>query len=277
MELPKYKTCSVLMAVYHGDQAEWLEQAMQSILGQTTKSNDIVIVRDGLVSDDIEKVLKKHEKRAEVRVVRLAENGGLARALNAGLMKCKNELVARMDADDIMEKDRLKLQIQTFNDDSTLSILGGQVAEFDGDEDNITGYRRVPVAEEEIGRFAKLRCPLNHPSVMFRKSVINRLGGYDEKIGKVEDYELWMRALSDGYVIRNLPDTLCRLRAGDYMIGRRKSWQGCVAQIRLRRHFLVNRWIGLGDFMKTSLAFVVVAIIPTSAVRFVYQKGLRKS
>ena len=275
MKSPGHKTCSVLMSVYRNDKPEWLEQALESILSQTLKSDDIVIVRDGVAGDGIESLLKKYEKHNYVRVIRLEKNGGLARALNAGLNKCKNELVARMDADDIMIDGRLKLQVAMFNRNTDLDILGGQIAEFDGSLKNVTGYRRVPTTESEIRQFARLRCPLNHPAVMFKKSVIMKLGGYNESIGRVEDYELWMRALNSGATLRNAPDILCYLRAGDYMLGRRKSWDGCKAQIRLRKHFLANKWISFTDCVFGVTAFLVMVVMPVPIVRLVYKKGLR--
>jgi glycosyltransferase involved in cell wall biosynthesis len=276
MKSPKYKTCSVLMSVYKNDKPEWLEQAIKSILNQTLKSDDIVIMRDGKVDAEIEKVLKKYEKRKNVRVVRLRKNGGLAHALNAGLKRCRNKLVARMDADDIMVRRRLRLQVSAFNKRPELDILGGQIAEFDGSPENITGHRNVPQTQDDIKKFARLRCPFNHPSVMFKKSTIKKLGGYDETIGKVEDYELWMRALNNGAVMGNLAEVVCYLRAGDYMLGRRKSWQGCKAQIRLRWRFLRNKWISFADYARGSLAFLALAAMPAPAVRLVYNKGLRQ-
>ena len=265
------------MSVYKNDKPEWVEQAMESILSQTLKNDDVVIIRDGKVSDDIEKLLKKYEKRKDVRVVRLAQNRGLAHALNVGLKKCKNELVARMDADDVMAKNRLKVQLAAFNKNQDLDIFGGQVAEFEESLKNITGHRKVPTTADEIRKFAKLRNPCNHPSVMFKKSTISRLGGYDDSIGRVEDYELWMRALNSGARVENSPEILCYLRAGDYMVGRRKDWRTCSAQLQLRKKFLLNGWINIIDFTKASSAFIVIAVLPTPIVGLIYKKGLRSA
>lgn len=271
MKSPKYKTCSVLMAVYHGDEVVWTKQAIDSILDQTVKSDDIVIVRDGLVGDGVEKLLKNYEKRKDVRVIRLKDNGGLAHALNIGLAKCKNELIARMDADDVMVRKRLELQIAEFCKRPNLDILGGQIDEFDGTLDNIVGHRATPLCSADIKKFARLRSPFNHVSVMYKREKILSLGGYSEDVGKIEDYELWQRVVAKDFDMANLPDVLCMVRADDGMIGRRRSIANLKDQIKCRRHFLRNKWISVGDFIVAFCICFGIFIMPKKLIKMAYR------
>ena len=261
----KYETCSVVMAVYHADKPEWFCEAIDSILNQTVKSNDIVIVRDGPVSDELESVLCEYEKGCqEVRIIRLEKNGGLGNALNIGIKEAKNELIARMDADDISVGNRFELQLVEFNKDPELTLLGGQIAEFEGTVDNIVAHRIVPTEQEEIIKFSKRRNPFNHVTVMYKKGVIDNCSGYDEAVLRCEDYDLWMRVLSKNYIIKNLAKNLVYVRIDQNAMKRRGTVKSVKGNIKCRSHFHEMRYISRTDFMFGMLSQVSLLIIPAS-------------
>ena len=120
----EYKEYSVLMSVYHKERPEYLKQAIESIQVQSLSTNDFVLVCDGPLNDELDAVIqtKQLEMGENLNVVRLAKNGGLGNALNEGIKHCKNELVARMDSDDIAYPDRCEKQIAVFNTHSEVSI-----------------------------------------------------------------------------------------------------------------------------------------------------------
>ena len=124
MSVVKYREYSVLMSVYHKEKPEYLKQAIESIQTQTLSTNDFVLVCDGPLNEQLDGVIatKQQEMGESLNVVRLAKNGGLGNALNEGIKHCKNELVARMDSDDIAYPDRCEKQIAVFNIHSEVSI-----------------------------------------------------------------------------------------------------------------------------------------------------------
>lgn len=266
-----FERYSVIMAVYKNDKPEWFVEALESILNQTVKSDDIVIVRDGPVADDLEKVLKKYEIEPEVTIVRLEKNGGLGNALNEGLKIAKNELVARMDADDISMLDRIERQIDEFNVDDSLCVMGGQVAEFCDDPKNILSYRKVPTSHEEIVEFSRKRSPFNHPTVMYKKTVIRNAGGYRVDALLVEDYALWLELIAQGYKTRNLDSVLVNYRINRDGYVRKKNWTRTKNLINLHKKY--SSW---PDFLLPTIAQLFVFLAPVSLMNVFYRKVLRK-
>lgn len=170
----EYKEYSVLMSVYHKERSEYLKQAIESIQVQSLSTNDFVLVCDGPLNDELDAVIqtKQLEMGENLNVVRLAKNGGLGNALNEGIKPCKNELVARMDSDDIAYPDRCEKQIAVFNTHSEVSICSGIVEEFTTDPNTADTRRVPPETNAEIIEFAKKRNPFNHPCVLLNDSVV---------------------------------------------------------------------------------------------------------
>ena len=160
---------SVLMSVYHKEKPEHFRMAIQSMLDQTVRADDFVIVCDGPLTDELNGVLAWAEETLGKRltIVRLPVNGGLGKALNEGLKHVRNELVARMDSDDVSLPERCELQLNAFSENPEISVLSGTIEEFETDMQNVTAQRVLPEKHEEIFAFAKRRNPFNHPCVMF--------------------------------------------------------------------------------------------------------------
>ena len=161
---------SVLMAVYRNEVPAYFRKAIQSMLDQTVPPQEMVIVADGPLTPALEVVLTTYQQQYPqlFSIYHLAKNHGLAYALAYGLQRCKYNLVARMDADDIAAPQRLAWSLQAMQQ-GDYDIYGGQTAEFDGDETNIVAYRNVPLHQDEIVKFAHRRNPMNHMSVMYKR------------------------------------------------------------------------------------------------------------
>ena len=191
---------SVLMSVYYKEHPEYLRQSMQSIYDQTVPTDDFVLVCDGPLTPELDAVIADMQDQfgPRLRVCRLLKNGGLGKSLNFGIKQCKNDLVARMDSDDISRPDRCKRQLAVFADHPDYSIVSGIVEEFSDTPDNISVRRVVPEGQSEIIAFAKKRNPFNHPCVMYKKSAVEAAGGYQD-FYLLEDYYL------DPYAAERLP------------------------------------------------------------------------
>lgn len=266
---------SVVMAVYRDDDPEWFGQAIESILSQTVKSNDVVLVRDGVVSVELENTLKSYaETCKEVTVVRLKENIGAGQARNVGVKRAKNELIAIMDADDISSPNRFELQLAEFNHNSELALVGGQISEFENTPDNIVGYRKVPIDYQSIKKFARYRSPINHVTIMFKKSAFLTVGGYP-KMTRAEDYYMASSLITNGYVISNMQPTLVNCRVSSENIRRRKTWNNV-------RENIISRWkihklgtSSLLNFCISSLAQVGLLVMPVNLLRHFFSFVLR--
>ncbi|MBR5470851.1 MAG: glycosyltransferase [Oscillibacter sp.] len=241
--IPEY---SVLMSVYGRDRADWFRAAVQSMLDQTIPPKEFVLVCDGPLGMELEDVVDVflREYPDVIQTVRLPENRGLGYALQQGLLRCRCEFVARMDADDIAVKDRVERQLAVMAAQTQISVVGGQIAEFTEKPEQVTGYRVVPVNEKVICTTAAFRNPMNHVTVVFRRQDVLDAGGYRDFPG-FEDYDLWARMLRAGKHLLNLQDVLCFVRINEDTYRRRGGlsyFRNAVAmQKELRRCGLVTR------------------------------------
>lgn len=218
--LPQF---SVLMSVYKDDRPDFLAEALDSVsFKQDLKPDQVVIVADGVLPIESLNVINKFIKLfdGETKFIQLENNVGLAEALNIGLSHCRNDLVARMDADDISLPRRFEEQIVFFRDNPSVSVCGAFINEVEPESLEIVSCRKVPVMHEDIIRFARKRSPISHPSVMFRKKQIIDNGGYPP-FRKSQDYALWSLLLTRNVIFANLPVILLHMRAGEGMHKRR--------------------------------------------------------
>jgi len=265
---------SVLMSVYAKENPEYLRMAMQSISQQTVSTNDFVVVCDGELTVELDSVILEFKQQfGEVmQILRLEKNVGLGNALKLGLQKCKNELVARMDSDDISLPNRMELEMDLFNNNSHLSIVGSVVAEFTEDQSIVTGQRRVPENQNDIILFSKNRNPFNHPSVMFKKSDVEKVGNYDNRFPFFEDYNLWIRLLHSQYNGSNIQEPLVLMRVSEDMYLRRGGFG--YAKNLLAFHLWLKKihWIGLQEIIFSVLPHAIVCILPNIIRSFIYKK-----
>ena len=277
MSVVEYREYSVLMSVYHKEKSEYLKQAIESIQTQTLSTNDFVLVCDGPLNEQLDDVIatKQQEMGDTLNVVRLAKNGGLGNALNEGIKHCKNELVARMDSDDIAYPDRCEKQITVFNTHSKVSICSGIVEEFTTDPNTVDTKRVPPETHEEIVEFAKKRNPFNHPCVMYKKSAVEAVGSYQD-FYLLEDYYLWLRMLMAGYQGYNIQEPLLHMRAGSAMYLRRAGWKYAKTQVKLFKFMKQQGFIGNGQYIKSCVIRSGSSLAPNWLRKFMFEKVLRK-
>lgn len=214
---------SVLMSLYFKETPSNLDACLNSIYKQTTMPDELVIVFDGKVGSDLEGVVYKWASYLNIVIHRLPLNVGLGRALNEGLAQCKYEIVARMDTDDICLPERFEKQLIEFSKDEGLSICGSSILEVEPFTLKVISTRNVPLSHNEILNSLPKKNPFNHMTVMYKKSHVTQSGGYLDHPW-MEDWSLWVRLLSKGYVGINLPDNLVKARTGKAMLLRRSGF-----------------------------------------------------
>ena len=275
IKVSKMADYSVLMSVYKKENPEYLKTAIDSMLNQSVATNDFVLVCDGPLTDSLDEVISNYERTNPglFNVVRLPENVGLALALNEGIGHCKNDIVARMDSDDFSKPDRIEKQLNAM-DETGADVVGSNIIEFNGDITRLTGERNLPETDEEIREFAKSRSPFNHPSVIYKKSKVELLGGYG-KFDYFEDYCLWITLLQNDCKGYNVQEALVLMRAGDDLYLRRggKEYAKCVMEFE--KHLLSVGYISRFTYLKQTGARVLIAIAPNKFREKVYKKKLR--
>ena len=268
---------SVCMCTYHGDDPAWFRQAAESVLNQTVPPDEVVLVVDGPVSSELEEEILRFEGLDYFRVHRLKENRGLGNARREGLVHCSHDLVAMMDSDDISMPERFENQLSVFLSDPQVSIVGGQIAEFVSEPDNVIGIRVVCCSDSAIKNDLKARCPFNHVTVMLRKSHIEKAGGYLDWFYN-EDYYLWVRMYLAGFRFANVPQVLVKVRVDQEMYRRRGGWKYFRSEFRLQNFMLGHKVIGFGTYvMNVAKRVCVQLLLPNRMRSWVFQKFARKS
>lgn len=268
---------SVLISVYKNDKPEFFREAIRSILCQTVPPSEIVLVRDGGVPEPLQEEIDAFLSGYPdiFTYLPLEENGGLGNALRLGIELCKNDLVGRMDADDISLPDRFERQLAYFELHPETDILSGNISEFMGEPENIVSYRNVPKTHEEIVREMGNRSPFNHPAVMFRRDAVLRAGSY-ESFYLFEDWYLWVKLYLSGATLANLDTVLLNMRISG-MAKRRGGWKYYKSCVRLLRFMKKNGVIGTGRYIKTcAVRFVGYVLLPNGLREWAYKKFLRK-
>lgn len=268
-----FPSFSLLMCVHCLDNPVYLDEALESIKKQSIPPQELVIVFDGQVPRAIEDVVERFSKYFNCVIVRLANNVGLGSALNEGLVYCSHSYVARFDADDICLESRFEMQLRALQSDPNIDVLGAQVDEYEEDLSTKISSRRVPLLHDQISQMAKIRNPVSHPVVMFKKESVMSVGGYPA-FRKAQDYALWSLMIKKGYKFANLPNTLLKMRSGSSMMSRRdlKYFQCELDVIKYQKSI---GFISFPVFIRNSTYRFLIRSMPKT-VRSLLYKLIRK-
>lgn len=268
---------SILMSVYKKDTAEHLRQSIESMLAQSVPCEQFVVVQDGPLGEDLCAVINEYAEAQPTvfTVVPLAENIGLGKALDVGLTYCRNDLVARMDADDISLPERCEKLIALFDAEPELGIAGTNIDEFYDDPTNVVSSRVVPSDYEGIRKFIRRRSPFNHPTVMFRRSAVERCGGYG-KMRRKQDFDLFARMIGMGVYARNINESLLLFRADAGNYKRRKSWEYVSSYIVVQKENYKRGYCSLWDLIVGAGGQMVMFLTPLFIMKWLSDHLLRK-
>lgn len=268
---------SVLMSLYKKENPEYLRMALDSMINQSVMPDEIVLIEDGSLTVDLYLVLEEYKEKYPnlMYYYQNEKNLGLGRSLNIGLKICKNELVARMDTDDVSKADRCEKQLKRFEKNPVLSLVGSYIDEFEGDISNVISQRKVPTAYDDIYEFAKRRSAFNHPTVMYKKSEVLNLGGYSN-LKRNQDVDLFGRMLYAGCKAENIDEPLLWFRSSDELAKRRRSWENTRSYIGTIRRFWKMGYSGFKDYIIVLIAQTIMYLMPVKIQKLVYRSLLRK-
>jgi glycosyltransferase involved in cell wall biosynthesis len=197
---------SVLMSVYQKDKPEWLELSLGSIINQRVPPAEVVLVKDGPLTNELDRVISQYCNKGTFKIISLTKNMGLSAALSIGLTACSHSFIARMDADDISRVDRFQKQLE-YIQKTNADVVGSWANAID-DDGNIKYVLKVPTENSRIHQLI-WTCPFIHPSVMYRKIAITGVGGYQPESGpRQDDYDLWFRCSAQNLKFFNIPEPL---------------------------------------------------------------------
>ncbi len=257
-------TLSILLSVHNGKR--YVREAIQSILTQTYRDFEFLIVDDGSTDGSSEILDEMAKTDARVRIIKNETNLGLTKSLNRALRQAQGIYVARMDGDDVARPERLKKQIAFLEAHQEIAMIG-TAYEWIDENGNVIGQKKVAIDPDELHRMLIRTNPFLHGSIMIRKEILDRAGGYDERYNKAQDYDLWLR-LSKTCKFANLPEVLMQKRMTKNMI----SFKNEREQIRYAlkaRVAALNR----GDYPMWCAIYLLkpflATILPTSFVRWV--------
>lgn len=264
---------SVLMAVYYRDSPDFLEHSLLSIYQNDTPPTEVIIVRDGPVTNEIGLVIEKWESLLPIIYVSLEENMGLGVALNYGLTFCHYDIVIRADSDDVNRYNRFSVIMDFMAKNPDVDIVSSWIEEFQYIPGDSGLVKKVP-SKSDIIKYSRTRSPFNHPAVAFRKEKISHVGGYGNEY-LYEDYALWLKLLSKGYIGDNIQDVLVDMRFSIETTKRRGGWKYAISEIKAQYHFYNNNYITFCDFLRNVFLRSTVRILPANIRGFIYKKIIR--
>ncbi len=263
---------SLLMSLWSGDDPGFLRQAWTStVVEQTRRPDEVVIVQDGPVGDRLAGTLRKLTEASPVPVrhVVLARNLGLGPALDRGLAACRHDVVARMDSDDVSVPQRFAVQLPLV--EAGADIVGSALMEFVDSIDDVVEVRIPPTDPRWIRSAARFRDPFNHPTVVYRRGAVQRAGGYQD-LPLMEDYLLFARMLAAGAEPANVAEPLVYYRIGAGAYARRGGRALLRSEIALQRRF---RELGITtrtQFVRNVAVRGGYRLVPTRLRRLAYRR-----
>lgn len=269
-ELTKF---SVLMSIYSNEKVEHLVSSLDSIFSQSLLPHQIVLVIDGPIPSELQCTINEYQHNSSIEFTthRIDTNVGLGNALNVGVGLCKYPIIARMDTDDIAHIDRFKNQIPLL---AIYDVVGSTVEEFRNIPGDYNKIRSVPEYSSEILKFARFRNPINHPTIIFKKSVYDSIGGY-RSVLSFEDYDFILRIIKHGYSIYNFQQPLLYFRFNVDTYKRRRGLGYALKEFRFYWNVIVDHLLPYKYSILMLAVKPIIRLFPTSVIKYIYISSLR--
>ena len=271
---------SVLMSVYFKEQPVFLNAAIQSMVDQTIKPDQFIIVKDGPLTPELDQVIDEYDSKYPglFTIIANKTNLGLGPALRKGVLESRNELIARMDSDDFCVSDRVEKQLKIFAKHPEIGMVGSFEAEFINDISNVVAIHKVPENSKAIKQFMRRRCAVLHPTVIFKKSAVIAAGNYQETsvYAVYEDYDLFARMIFDADIkCFNIQECLYYIRTSEDFYERRGGFKYAKTVLRFKWHLFRKKNMSLADFCISGIGQAAVCILPNKLRKIFYMTFLR--
>lgn len=267
---------SLLVTIFKGSNIAWFNECLESVYCQREFINEVIMVADGELNNELELAIRSWQKKWTINLVRLKKNCGPGGASQYGLLHCKSEWVARLDADDIAMPNRFELQTKFLQQNPYVDVLGGYMPEFKHKIEGILPVNYVPLKHEDIARFLIMRSPLVNSSSIFRVQKALAAGGYRSLMSH-EDHLLWMALLKSGAKFANIPHLVGYYRASPEYYKRRRGLKIINTEIEFQKMALKNNYINRSQFYRNLLLRIPPRFLPSFLLEIFYNRFLRKT
>lgn len=266
---------SVLLSLYDKEKSCYLDAALESIIiNQELKPNEVVLVEDGFINRELEEVIEKYKKIFEkLKIIKLEKNMGLGLALERGVKECSNNLIFRMDTDDVSHPQRFKKQIIFLKENPEIKILGTNAVDFEKEINNTVDYRTFPEKNEDILKFSRRRCPFLHPTIAFYKDIVLDSGNYRDLLF-FEDYDLFLRVLKK-YKGHNLQERLLYFRSDENVFKRRGGMKYVIHEYRAFKKFGTEKLLNKFEVVSNFFIRIIVRLVGNNLRKIIYKRFLR--
>lgn len=259
---------AVLLPLYHGDNAEFVKIAIDSIKSQTYRNFIILLGVDGPIGEELQKLLSEYERDKDyIKIFYFEKNRGLAAVLNDLIryaLQGNINYMARMDADDICFPDRFEHQYNFLVAHPEVDVVGGWISEIDAQGRSRNKTIEYPLTTETCRAFFARRNPLAHPAVMFRRSFFDKVPGlYDKEYKRNQDTILWYEGFKNQCIFANIPEVVLYFRMTDALFKTRRGGFD-YAKKTLKDRFKINKTLGYG--ISADLFAVLMFVITISPV-----------
>ncbi|MEZ9565325.1 glycosyltransferase [Vibrio artabrorum] len=261
-----------ILCIYSKDKPNFISSAIESCINQTINCN-IYIYVDGKVGSNIKKCLESYALHESISIFRGENNRGLAFGLNFLIEKClesKTKYIFRMDADDISVKDRVAQQLEFFENNSHVDVVGSDVIEID-DFGNETFYKSMESDTKKIYEKIIKKCPLNHPSVAFRRGFFEMGLRYNDNLKNTQDYYLWVDALDIGVNLSNINRPLLYFRV-DKNFHQRRGLKKAINDVKSRLYAFQKLNVRNTSNYIHVFSLFILRISPPFVKKYVYKR-----
>ncbi len=263
-------TFSVLISIYKKENPEWLREALESVFSQTVQPSEVVMVKDGPLTEELEATLCKFEQKHPIfNFVVNETNLGLGLALQKGVLACKNEIIARMDTDDIIPPDRFEKQLSKIEEGYDVVSCWSRL--FLGSRDNVIAVKERPEHHEDIIKLAHRRSPVCHAAAFMRKSAVIKAGNYQHR-QYYEDYNLWVRMILAGAKFYNVQEVLYDVRTTEEQLRRRGGFAYLRKELKYLREFYNMGFYTRKDLFINANIRIAARLMPQNLRSFVFKK-----
>lgn len=258
--MSEIKPFSVLISIYYKENPKWFREAMESVFAQTVLPTEIVLIKDGPLTPELDSVLEEYIKKYPIfRIIQNEQNLGLGLSLRKGVEACSNEIIARMDTDDLMPTDRFEKQLVAIQSGYDVVSCWSQI--FINNINNVIAIKRRPEKHGDIVRLAHKRSPVCHAATMYRKNAVLKAGNY-ENCPLNEDYHLWVRMIMTGSIFYNIQEVLYYVRTYQDQIGRRGGFRYLKTELKTFKEFYHLKFYSLTDVISNSIFRICVRLLP---------------
>ena len=267
---------SVIMSVYSQVNPRDLEISINSILNQTYRPSEFILIKDGVLTDEQENVLNELIKKNEqiFKIYEFPENRGAGVAYNKGIEMCTNKWAAIMDSDDYAVETKFEKQMDYLVTHPNIDAIGTNAVEFLHDMDNIISTRIMPETNEEIIKFGHGRCPLIQPTVVFKVETVKKVGSYQHS-PLTEDFDLYIRMIMNNCEFYAYQEVLYYIRTSEDFFKRRGGINYLKPILSFKYRYYKKGYFTFNQFLKTSVASTVVSLMPNKIRIIIYRKFLR--